>query len=1031
MRGTTSTLKLRAFLLLFSTALLALNGFAQSGGVAGISGVVQDATGSSVPNAKVVISTDSRGVVRTLQTNQAGVFAAPALIPGPGYKVAVAAPGFAPYEAKNIDLQVGQNINLDIRMVLGQTTTSVEVNAAAQLIEDTKTDVSQVVGTTDIMNLPINGRRVDSFVLNTAGVSNDATFGLLTFRGVAGNNSFLLDGNDNTEQFYDENAGRTRIQSQLSADAVQEFQVVSTDFSPEYGRAMGGVVNTVTKSGTNEYHGSAFYYLRSTGFDAHDPYSAFNPTEHRIQAGGTVGGAIIKNKLFFFLSDDNTRRNFPFVDSQVKVGFLNPSTEQWVGCTVSMAQCNAINALLPRFYGQIPRTALNDLYFGRLDYHLNDKNTFSTSFNFLHWRSPNGIQTGLSSTTGAGITGNGDDTVAVRNGKATWTFVPTGTIVNTFRYGLDTDRQADGFDQAELGGGLGYLDVAVAGVQLGPATYLPRVEPLEIRNEFADDVSWARGKHMIKFGFTFEHVTDNVNYLSNRYGSYTYPTVNSFAEDYSGNTTGAHDYSAFTQTFGNPTVDYSLKDIGMYLMDQWQASNKLTVTFGARYEYTFMPQSAQTNPLFPMTGESLPSGTRDLAPRIGLAYRANEKTVIRAGFGTFFARQVSGILDDVYTGNGIYQVSDSLSNATLIAQGPTFPNALAAPLTTITQGASTLDVLAPHLKTPYSEQGSIAVERQIAKDMVFTVSGIFSRGVNLWGTQDINANGPTGNYTYNIDNASGQQVGTYSTPVYFGPRPNPNFGAIYEQTNGVSSSYDGLVLAFEKRFAHGFQSSASYTWAHEIDDGQGAATNAIFGFSDTAWTYNGNYGLDKGSGSLDQRQRFVYTFVWAPVLSHSSSAFAKYAINGWSLSSITTIQSGRPQTLTIHMNDTPVTGMLYSADALDGFNGNFRVPFLPVNSLYSPWEQTENFRLTKSIPLPKESIHLSLMFEAFNIANNWSPTALTTQAYTETKITGAAAGSPVATLTYTPTAFGVGTGDGGFPDGTQARRLQVAARITF
>jgi hypothetical protein len=131
------------------------------------------------------------------------------------------------------------------------------------------------------------------------------------------------------------------------------------------------------------------------------------------------------------------------------------------------------------------------------------------------------------------------------------------------------------------------------------------------------------------------------------------------------------------------------------------------------------------------------------------------------------------------------------------------------------------------------------------------------------------------------------------------------------------------------------------------------------------------------------------------------------------------------------MNDTPVTGMLYSADALDGFNGNFNVPFLPVNSLYSPWVQQENFRVTKNIPLPKESMHLSLIFEAFNIANNWSPTSLTTQAYTETKITGAAAGSPVGTLNYTPTAFGVGSADGGFPDGTQARRLQVAARFTF
>ena len=207
----------------------------------------------------------------------------------------------------------------------------------------------------------------------------------------------------------------------------------------------------------------------------------------------------------------------------------------------------------PRFYGQIPRTASNDLYFGRLDYHLNDANTFSTSFNYLRWKSPNGIQTGLSSTTGAGITGNGDDSVFVRNGKAAWTYVPNGRWVNSFRYGLDTDRQADGFDQAELGGGLGYLDVAVAGVQLGPATYLPRVEPLEVRNEFAEDVSWSKGKHLIKLGMTFEHVKDDVNYLSNRFGSYTYPTVTSFAQDYTGNTLGARNYSAFSQTFGgNP-----------------------------------------------------------------------------------------------------------------------------------------------------------------------------------------------------------------------------------------------------------------------------------------------------------------------------------------------------------------------------------------------------------------------------------------------------------------------------------------------
>ncbi len=999
--------------------------FAQSvGGLAGISGTVLDASGSPVPNAKVAISNESNGTVRGLTTNGSGVFSAPGLPPGPGYKVEITAAGFAPYTATDLDLEVGQNLNLSISVAVGATSTSVEVNAAAQLLDDTKTDVSQVVGTRDIMELPINGRRVDSFVLNTAGVTNDATFGLLTFRGVAGNNSFLLDGNDNTEQFYDENAGRTRIQSQISADAVQEFEVVSTNFSAEYGRAMGGVVNTVTKSGTNDIHGSAFYFLRSTGFDAHDPYSAFNPPEHRIQTGATIGGAIIKDKLFYFLSTDITRRNFPIVDSLVKTGFVDTTNQVWVGCVTpaTPAQCAAINSLLPRFFSQTPRTADNDLYFGRLDYHLNDRNTFSVSFNFLRWLSPEGIQTGISSTSGAGINDNGDDSVSVRNGKATWTSVITSNVVNAFRYGLDTDRQADVFDSMNITPALGYLSVTVAGVQVGNAlTYLPRVEPMETRNEFADDISWAVGKHMIKFGATIEHVNDDVSYLSGRFGSYTYPTVNAFALDYSGNPTGARNYSSYTQTFGNPIVDYAIKDIGFYLQDQWKVSDRLTLTLGARYEHTFAPPPPATNPLFPMTGAPLHTGTLDLMPRIGVAYRVNDKTVIRAGAGTFFARLVGGLLDDVLTGNGLYQVSDTLSNAALIAQGPVFPNPLSGPLTNITQGASTLDVLAPNLKTPYSEQATVAVERSIAKDMVVTVSGIFSRGVNLYGTQDINAPALGAPFTYTIDNASGQPVGAYTTGVYTGARPNPNFGPIYEETNGVSSWYDALVLSFDKRFSHGFQSQASYTWSHEIDDGQGAATNAIFGFSDSLWTYNGQYGFDKGSGALDQRQRFVYSFVWTPVFSHSNNAFAKYVVNNWQLSSITTLQSGRPSTLTIHLNDTPVAGMLYSADALDGFNGNFRVPFLPVNSLYTPWVQQENFRLTKNIPLPRESMRLSLSFEAFNIANNWSPTSLAVQAYTEAK----------GVLTYTPTAFGYGLSDGGFPDGTQARRLQVSGRFTF
>ena len=284
--------------LLLVPVLLTSVVFAQAAGVAGISGVVRDPSSAAVPNAEVVISSEGQGVLRTLGTNGEGVFTAPALVPGSGYAVTVTAPGFATYSAKNLTLQVGQNMDLQIALSVGQTTTQIEVSEAATLVEDTKTDLSNVVDNRSIQTLPINGRRVDSFVLLTPGVSADGNYGLLTFRGVAGQNAFLVDGTDTTDQFYNENAGRTRIAAQISQDAVQEFQVVSSNYSAEYGRAMGGIVNTVTKSGSNQLHGTAYWFYRSTGFEARDPLSGLVQSERRNQAGGSLGGAIKKDKLF-------------------------------------------------------------------------------------------------------------------------------------------------------------------------------------------------------------------------------------------------------------------------------------------------------------------------------------------------------------------------------------------------------------------------------------------------------------------------------------------------------------------------------------------------------------------------------------------------------------------------------------------------------------------------------------------------------------------------------------------------------------
>jgi hypothetical protein len=1016
-----------ALLLLVSAPL-----FAQSAGVAGISGVVKDQSGASVPNAKVVISSDSQGLIRTLTTNSEGVFAAPVLTPGPGYQVKVSAGGFADYLAKGLVLQVGQDLDLHVNMAVGQTSTQVEVTATAPLVEDTKTELSDVVDSRQIQELPINGRRVDSFALLTPGVSNDGTFGLLSFRGVAGQNAFLVDGTDTTEQFYGENAGRTRIAAQISQDAVQEFQVVSSNYSAEYGRAMGGIVNTVTKSGGNAFHGGGFWFYRSTGFNARDPFSSFVPSEKRNQAGGTLGGPIKRDKLFFFLSTEVTRRDFPMVDSLNTVA-VNPTTQTWIGCgtgtatqaAATPAQCNAINTLLPRFFGSIPRTLNQELYLAKLDYRLNDRNSLTASFNFLHHMSPNGIQTAASSTSGSALNGNGDDAVTVRNGHAAWTFIPTSTFVNEFRFGLATDRQWDGFDQAQMGQGLGYLQVSVNGTTIGPASYLPRLQPMETRYQFQDNATWTKGAHTIKFGMDIATTRDSVYSISNAFGSYTYQTVNAFALDFSGNTTGAKNWQRYVQTYGNGAVAFRITDNGFYLQDQWRINDRLTAMYGARYEYAKMPQPDICNPNYTQTCH-VPSPNTNLAPRLGLTYRLDDKTVLQAGFGMFYARFQGGTISNLFTtGNGIYQTAITLNATTApqLAAGPVFPNALAAQPAGASISAASIQFLAPDIKTPYSEQGNIGIQRQLSSDTSINVSYIWSRGVQLYGVRDLNMPTTTTNFTYTVNDVNGSPAFNYTTPVYVGTRPDTRFGGIYYDENGVNSYYNGMAVQVNKRFARGLQAHVAYTWSHEIDDGQsyGGSTNNLYLSNANYWLYNGNYKADKGNGTLDQRHRFVLNWVWQPTFTHRTDALSRYLVNGWQLSSITTMSSGHPYgSQTINVTDTPVPGM-FANTSITGSGFSFRVPWMVYNGYYLPASYRADARLSKMLPI-KEKYTLSLAFEVFNLANTWSATGFSSsQAYTEAK----------GVLTPTPTKLYIPSADGGFPDGTQARRMQVGLRFQF
>ena len=643
----------------------------------------------------------------------------------------------------------------------------------------------------------------------------------------------------------------------------------------------------------------------------------------------------------------------------------------------------------------------------------------------MHFKSPNGLQqTLVASTTGSGINSNGDDYGRVRNGKFTWTGIVSPTMVNEFRFGWSTDLEGDNVNPALTSPVVGPLALTVNSQSIGSYNILPRVQPREQRFQFADDYSWVKGKHVLKFGTDMSTAEDYSYFVQNANGSYTYQNVTNFALDYSGNTTGVKHWQTYAQTFGNPAVDASINAYSFYVEDQWRATKNFTATLGARYEYEQLPQPPNCNPALPLTCH-INSKPTNVMPRIGLAYSVNNKTVIRAGFGMFYARMAGSTISNLFTVNGVTTTSLSLSGtqAPQLAAGPIFPNILSAVPAGVALGASTIQFADPNLKTPYSEQATLAVERELAHDLAFTTSVIWSRGVQLYSVRDLNLPTTSVPFTYIIGDASGNPTGqTYTTPVLVGARPNPNFGAINQAENGVNSFYNALVVQLNKRFSHGLQASLSYTWSHEYDDGQSFAQANANMFLGNAfnWLQNGNYKADYGNGLEDQPQRFVLSWVWAPTFTHGNSLVSKYLINNWQLSSITTINSRRPYgSPTVSLKDTPVTGM-FSNFSLNGSGLSGRVPFWAVNSVYQPAMYRSDARISKILPFG-ERYKVALSFEAFNVSNSWSPTSMSTQAFTEAK----------GILTLTPSAYNVGTGDAATPDGTLARRLQVSARFTF
>ncbi|MEO8128762.1 MAG: carboxypeptidase regulatory-like domain-containing protein [Bryobacteraceae bacterium] len=1033
-----------AVLFLCCTILCSVSAFAQSvAGLGAISGTVRDASGAAIGDAQVVVANEARGIRRTLTTTDAGAFTASSLVPAEGYSITITKAGFSDYTLKNVQVMVGQNVGLDALLSVAGASTQISVEAVAPIVDSTKTDVSVVVGATQIQDLPINGRRVDSFALLAPAVVPDGNFGLISFRGIAGGNSFLTDGNDTTQQYYNENAGRTRIASQISQDAVQEFQVVSNNYSAEFGHATGGVINTVTKSGSNDLHGSAYWFFRNQEFNAKDTFTAINPQEKRNQFGASAGGKILKDKLFYFFNYEGMRREFPLIASITSAG--NPlfsTTGNFIGtCAataalpVTQAQCDTARSFLNRQFQTLPRTANQDLGFGKLDWRPTERNSFSASLNVLRWVSPNGLQTQAVLNNGNGVGNNANSSVRSKYGRLAWTSIVTNSMINEFRFGWFKDKQFDYPNDALAIPGIGFLGISITGQSnLGTATDYPRTNPSENRYEFADTLTWVKGKHSLKVGFDIFRTEDYTNLLFNRTGTYSFPSFTALAYNLSGNTTGSKDWLTFTQAIGNPIVDFFIKDYSFFVQDQYKVTPRLMVNVGLRYDYTDIPQPTVTNPDYPATGR-IPTNGKQFGPRIGFAYSLDDqsKTVVRAGYGLFHGRYPGGLINTFFLGNGLYQKSISLNSsaATDKAAGPVFPNVL--PNTgsfNPPAGSVSLNIASNNFRTPYTQQADIAIERQLTSDLALTVSYIWSRGLHLTSVDDVNIGAPGPVVTYRINDASGNQTGSYSTPVYVRQnRVDTRYSRINVVGSGINSWYNGLATQLNKRMSHGVTGSVSYTWSHAIDNGQGGAgTPNIFASGGPQNVIPGDYNADKGSSLLDIRHRFVAGMVWNPVFTHNSDVISRYLINNWGLSAVGTLSSSPAVSPTVQISSAfaPAPFTAAFTNSLNGYATgglNNRVPFLPVNSILVGKIERLDLRLTKAFPI-NDRFKAMFTFDAFNVFNHRYFTSVNQRTYIGSVVNGAPVLNPDLTS-------GVGTASQGFPDGTNARRLQLGLRLNW
>jgi hypothetical protein len=976
----------KRLLAIAATAILAvtsaLPASAQNAALGNIAGTVRDTAGAVIPNATVVVKNVGTGASRTLTTDSDGHYNATFLQPGQ-YEVILGGGSFSTLDQKNINVTVGSTISVDAALSPASVSTNVIVTSEAPLIEAEKADFSQTVGSNLVSNLPVNGRRYDNFVLLTPNVVPDGNSGLISYRGISGlYNTNLIDGANNQQAFFSEARGRAiGAPYVFSQDSIKEFQSSTSGYSAEFGQAAGGQINAISKSGTNATHGDLFYYLRYPSLNALDPLSKFNgrqpggnpflltPTVHQQQQfGGSVGGPIIKDKLFYFFTYDGFRK----VNPLLYTSSLPTATLNGYACptAVTPAQCNAVKTFILAQQVAASRNLKQDIYFPRLDYQLNGNNHLSAEFNFQNYNQPNGYTTSATNNNSSPTT-NGRADFHERIFIANWESVVSSRSVNAARFQWARDLEVT---SANAPG----PNVSLSGiVAYGMPNALPRgAFPDEHRWQVADTFSTTRGNHTLKVGVDLNFIHEQIQNLFQGGGLYSYGLLNGqclntqttpcepknnpaitdasygafvgYIKDLYGLDGGRH-YTNFTQVndpiTGKGIDDFWNKDLSAFAEDSWKINSKLLVSAGVRYDTQLVPQPArpyttsangQPSPFGNAVTSFINTNYKMIQPRVGFAWSPYTGTVVRGGYGifyglssnsTFYATRVeNGVFQQQYnytptTTAGIVYPAGSPNNLGVLFTPPGPP--LAAPFA----GAPVTTVQAPgggqtfafrgqdkRFTNPYTHSFDLAIEQELPFHASLTLAYVGTRGMRLPYFIDSNLPRTNQTRTYTITEANGS-VSTVTVPFYpcvnpplcNASRPSPNDGIILTGYSGINSWYHSMATSIRKPMSHGLELLVNYTWAKAIDGSQVSGQNGTFNGTNTI--------LDpfnlKNPGSLSEYSRSDLDmrgrFVGSIVYAPTfalGNRYLRLSANGWSLSGTATEQTGLPLTPNMSGNVT-------------------------------------------------------------------------------------------------------------------------------